>query len=316
MIPGRVLDRIAAHLCSTKSLEQVVRPAIADLQKEYADGGLAESALRRLWTLGRGYIAVMEVIVMCMLDPASLSRDDRRALVRTFSWITACVLAAAVSLIVLALARIAYVGTGFVAHVGYVAPQALPLALPIGLALGIASGTNGVVLSLRTRTVIVLAALAASVIAFGTIGWKMPEANESYRQALYHAQGDRNVSMKGPSEMTFSELRDLSILARASGDSETTRRVDWHYHVRPALALASVVLALFAIVLSGWPAGTRKVTVSTACVLYIVLLSVGESLTFEGLPPMAGAWLPNVTFAAATFFLWPKSGSATSAEAL
>ncbi len=118
MIPGRALHRLASRICSAKTLEQVVTPAIADLQREYADGGLDQSALRRLWTLGRGYIAVMEVIGMCALNPASMSRDDRRYLIRTFSWITACVLAAAVSLIVLALAQIAYVGTGFITHVG------------------------------------------------------------------------------------------------------------------------------------------------------------------------------------------------------
>ncbi len=175
--------------------------------------------------------------------------------------------------------------------------------------MGIAFGTNGVVWSLRMRAVILLAALVASVIAFGTIGWVMPEANESYRQALYRVQGGRDVWMKGPGEMTFGELRQLSSLARASGDPETTRRADWHYHVRPALALASVVFTLFAIVLNAWPAGTRRVTVSAACVLYVLLLFVGESLTFDGLPPMAAAWLPNVIFAAVTFFMWPRSSS-------
>ena len=36
MIPGRALHRLAARLCSAKTLERVVEPAIADLQKEYA----------------------------------------------------------------------------------------------------------------------------------------------------------------------------------------------------------------------------------------------------------------------------------------
>ena len=36
MIPGRMLHRLAARICSAKTLERVVEPAIADLQKEYA----------------------------------------------------------------------------------------------------------------------------------------------------------------------------------------------------------------------------------------------------------------------------------------
>ena len=36
MIPGRILHRLAAAVCSAKTLERVVEPAIADLQKEHA----------------------------------------------------------------------------------------------------------------------------------------------------------------------------------------------------------------------------------------------------------------------------------------
>ena len=34
MMPGRTLHRLAAHICSAKTLEHVVEPAIADLQKD------------------------------------------------------------------------------------------------------------------------------------------------------------------------------------------------------------------------------------------------------------------------------------------
>src|SRR5688500_2942938 len=34
MLPGRLLHRLAAHICSTNTLERVVEPAIADLQNE------------------------------------------------------------------------------------------------------------------------------------------------------------------------------------------------------------------------------------------------------------------------------------------
>ena len=47
MIPGRVLHRLAARLCCAKTLEHVVEPAIADLQKEYA--------VRRAECVARGF---------------------------------------------------------------------------------------------------------------------------------------------------------------------------------------------------------------------------------------------------------------------
>jgi hypothetical protein len=59
MIPGGALHRLAGRMCSAKTLERVVEPAIADLQREYADGTGDRSALARLWALRGGYIAVL-----------------------------------------------------------------------------------------------------------------------------------------------------------------------------------------------------------------------------------------------------------------
>jgi lipopolysaccharide export LptBFGC system permease protein LptF len=312
MIPGGALHRLAGRMCSAKTLERVVEPAIADLQREYADGTGDRSALARLWALRGGYIAVLEVIFMCAVDLLPVTREDRKALIRTVSWAAGGVVSALAGLIVLGLAQIAYVGLSFLTHVGYVIPQALPLALPIGLTFGIAFGLNGVVVSHRTRKVVLLAALVASAAAFGTIGWVMPQANESYRQALDHARSGRDVWAKGPDEMTFGELRQLSSHARDSGHLEMARSVDWHYHVRPALSLASVVLALFALVLSAWHAGALRAVAMAACAMYFLLLFVGHMLTFDGLPPIAGAWLPNVLFAVATYFMWSRPSSVQS----
>jgi hypothetical protein len=38
MMPGRTLHRLATLICDAKSLGRVVEPAIADLQKEHAQG--------------------------------------------------------------------------------------------------------------------------------------------------------------------------------------------------------------------------------------------------------------------------------------
>ncbi len=59
MVPGRALHRLAARICGDKTLERIVEPAIADMQKEYACSGRAS---RRVWALLTGYVAIWEGI--------------------------------------------------------------------------------------------------------------------------------------------------------------------------------------------------------------------------------------------------------------
>ena len=80
MIPGRALHRVAAALCSAKTLERAVEPAIADLQREY--GIVAGNTVSRLWVLITGYGAILKVIVICALSVSIETDDERRALRR------------------------------------------------------------------------------------------------------------------------------------------------------------------------------------------------------------------------------------------
>src|SRR5688572_29540065 len=83
MMPGRTLHRLATHICSAKTLERVVEPAIADLQKEFAG---AERMSRRAWVLLNGYFAILKVIAVCALNVSSTTRDERQALSRAVAW--------------------------------------------------------------------------------------------------------------------------------------------------------------------------------------------------------------------------------------
>ena len=92
MMPGRTLHRLAARLCSERSLERNVEPAIADLQKENVDTRLGSLA-RRAQVLLLGYAGVLEVIAMTALEMSSPVENERQALLRTFFWaatVTAC----------------------------------------------------------------------------------------------------------------------------------------------------------------------------------------------------------------------------------
>ena len=69
IIPGRTLYRLAAFVCSDKSLRQAVEPAIADFQQEYS------IAPRNVWIRARiltgGYAAIAEGIAMCAFPPVA-----------------------------------------------------------------------------------------------------------------------------------------------------------------------------------------------------------------------------------------------------
>ncbi len=293
MIPGRTLHRLAACVCSAKMLERIVEPAIADLQNEYAEAP-ANARLSKVSVLVSGYAAVLEVMAMAALEMPAVA-NERRVLMRTFLWAAGVTASAAGLLIVLTLAQTAYVSTTFLNHVAYVTPQALPIAIPIGLTLGIAFGLNGGAVSHRTRKVVLLAALLASAISFGTLEWVMPAANQSYRQAMYRAWGGRGMVTKGSNEMTLAELRGESNIARGQGEPGKARWLEWNYHLRWALSCATLVLAVFAFALMR-RGGTRRAVVMAACVMYFILLFMGEVAIAEGLPPILGAWLPNLTF--------------------
>ena len=64
-IPGRGLHHLAARVCSPKTLERIVEPAIADLQTEYAQARTSSAGRAR--ALITGYTAILQVIAMCAL---------------------------------------------------------------------------------------------------------------------------------------------------------------------------------------------------------------------------------------------------------
>ena len=67
--------------------------------------------------------------------------------------------------------------------------------------------------------VILLAALLASIVSFGTIGWIMPAGNQAWRESIAQEKGIEAPLIKGPSEMSFSELDRQSAVAAAAGNT-------------------------------------------------------------------------------------------------
>jgi hypothetical protein len=325
MIPGRMLHRLAAHICSAKTLEFSVEPAIADLQCELFSVD-QRSVFRRVTVLAGGYAAILKVITMCALSVSVATDDDRRAILRTMAW-SLTLTVAVTGLLMLPPLSIVEGRLSSIFLAGLI-PQAVPLAIPIGLTFGIAFGMAGRTASRGITRVILLSALLASLVSFVTLAWVMPAGNEAFRESIAQTLGVTVPLTKGPNEMTFSELDREATIALAAGNVRRAGDYAWSFHLRFALSAASVVLAGFLLATAVRAVATRALIALIACFAYWVLIYVGEGLAvyspiapaFAGtIPVFVGAWLPNIALIATAILIvtWRSSrlrGSPTLAR--
>ena len=296
MIPGRTLHRLAALVCSAKSLERIVEPAIADLQRE-----------RRFMAIITSYPAVLRVIAICAFDVSSTTNDDCRAVIRTLMWTFALTIAMTMLLVLPPLSihpeLNEWGGTALLV------PQALPLAIPIGLAFGIAFGLSARV-SMSLVKVILAGAAVASLLSFGTFAWLIPAANQAFREltvAALQAKGYDGAPVtvqKGLSELTLSELRRETSDAASHGELRRARTYSRAFHFRFSLGAAALALAACLLAIPIDRRIARGLLAFAACFVYWALIYVGEFAVRRGyLWPIAGAWLPNVFLAAVAMFV-------------
>ena len=195
MTPGRMLHHLAGFVCSEKSLERIVEPALADLQRE-----------QRFLAVVTSYFAVLRVIVICALDVSVTTNDDLRALMRTLLWAFALTIATTMLLVLPPLSIHPELkdwgGTALLV------PQALPLAIPIGLALGIAFGLSARV-SMSLVKVILAGAAVVSLLSFATFVWLIPAANQAFRELTVSALQAKGYD--GPPVTARKGLNDDSV---------------------------------------------------------------------------------------------------------
>ena len=301
MIPGRTLHRIASLVCSPETLDRVVEPAIADLQKEYesaADGN------RRVWALLTGYSAVLKVIAVCALSVSSTTPDEHEVLRKTLAWSAGWV--AAISTLLMLPPLLDSSMRRWDAALALV-PQAMPLAIPMGIAIGIAFG-----LSARPERNVVkvalLGAVIASALSFAILAWVMPATNHAFRQMAIRELRvgglEREFMLqKGHNEMTLAELRREEASFAAAGQIRLPRQFAFAFHVRFALAVGTLVLASLLLAAPFNHRGARGLIAFAASFGYVAMLYTGETLAVShgALPPIVGAWLPNVVLTAIAF---------------
>jgi Lipopolysaccharide export system permease LptF/LptG len=298
MIPGQKLHRLATRICSAKTLERVVEPAIADLQKEYC-GVATGRVFLRAWILFVGYCAALRVMVACALSVSIGSDAERRALVSTLAWSVGMLVVIAVLLILPPFFWLYEIGEWYA--VATVVPQTVPLAIPLGVAFGMAFGLCARP-TVNTSKVVLVGALAASVLSFAFLAWGMPAGNQAFRQITFRAlkargyQGPITIP-KGHSEMTLSELRGQIAHFSAVGEPRVARQFVRSFHLRFSIAAATLALASVLLAAPVNHRGLRGLLAFTVCFGYWVLMFAGDLGSNSGyVSPPVGAWLPNIVF--------------------
>jgi hypothetical protein len=295
-IPGRALHRIAARFCPAETLERVIEPAIADLQKEHRDAAL-EPRLRRARVLAAGYVAIWKVLAISGCQTFGVCPAERQQLRRTFAISAGAVVATTPLVLIPPLVGVWQLIE--LEDLMLLVPQAVPLAVPIGAAVGLAFGMPG---PLRRAACLrlVLAAVVCSAAMLAMMNWVMPMTNQSFRQNVFTAMGNEGLVMRGFNEMT---LRELARESRAAGlqNANRAREAGWYHHTRWSLSLATLAIAALTLSARRRAGSAAKTLFALTPFVYGLVMFAGERLVMGGIaPPYIGAWLPTVVFGAAT----------------
>lgn len=322
--PGERFRALAARVCDAQTMTRLIDPAVADLQREYAEAATTHAGVwRRRRVLCGGYIALLKVAMVVASSqslralvslrphrsplragPQSLvawSEDRPRAVPRM---LTCGLIVSVAATALFELPMIVAFWTSGAAHrlllVWYSVPQALPIGVTVGFVLGVLYGLGGRAPSRRTAIVVLAGALLWSAVSFVAITRIVPRSNLAFRQLL-----ETTEVRKGANELTSPELRQR--LGR--GEAETRlllgrndqRSLAVLYHTRDAFSCAALVLSLLMFGAFHWRTSARMAFGFAACLIYVsYFFWLTDDLAparLLALSPPAAAWLPNVVVA-------------------
>jgi len=290
---------IAARLCSARTMERLIDPALTDIQIEYRNAIAQGRVWRSRWIRMAGYVAFVKAIALYGYERTlrGWSADDSRAFARTLGLSTAAFLVTA--LLLISPPAVRGVPTNLLR---YLIPQALPLAMPVGVALGVFCGLGGRVIPFRLKEAVLALALACSGGSLVTTMWILPAANQAFRVSVAGQLSGKQVTLTtGPSEMPIGELRRRVDALAQSGRTRAARTTAFAYYMRGALPCAPFVLALFALSVMPRRPVRRWIlaaAASGACLsYYLFLLAADFAARRTLLPVVAFVWLPNLVFA-------------------
>ena len=307
--PGDRLRALAAWLCTPRSVERFIDPAVADLQYEHAGALRSGSPWRARWIVAAGMCRLVQVLAVQIVSGSQC--DDSREGASAFGAATVAAfvtLGLTTLLTALMLSHIANLLTSaheWLALSTPLVPAAMPVALPVGVGLGVfvlAQGSAG-----RPTTAHVLGvALVCALAMFVMVGWITPTTNDWFRREAAYAYGiSPSRLQRGTAEMTVAELwRGVPKDLRIGG--EGLYRAAVQLHSRFAIPFSPAVFALLSLTLQRrrlvWP--TAFFALAACGFLAIYVVSPPLLRAFDTTPALLVAWLPNAAVLLMTLVAW------------
>ena len=304
---GETLRRLAIWLCSARTVDRLIDPAVGDFRIEVAEALRQGNAWRHRRVLLAGYLALVKVgasaiaaDVIGSLGPWTV--EERSALARA-----KLIFVPAVVLVTLAL-EVLYFGVlparsvwNYAVLMTLLIPAMLPISVPTAYAFGLAYAVPGQLWSRRLAARALVVAILCGGAVFANVAWVSPESNQRFRETV----SQRPVA-RGENELTLEGLRRRRAEYQQLGRTGAAdlRRTDFLYHQRWTMAAASAVLAVFAMAIGvgslrrRWQLGLG---VLAAGVVYGELHVAGAmAVKASVLPPVSAAWLPNAVLLASS----------------
>ena len=292
-LPGTRLRGVAARLFDAHTLERLIDPVIADLQRERADALRQGQPWRARAICAAGYVAFVKVAAIAasrgsVLAVRDAARADDRAIGRTVLFSLAATFAITAVFVCPPLSHYGRVGD-LPRLVWYLLPGQLAVGAPMGVVFGILAGLRGRLATTRVRRAIASLAILCTVAMIVNVGWLMPEGNQAFREFF---AGER--ILRGTNELTFGQLAATNMS---------------QFHARLSLAFAPLTLALFCLGVARVRRGrygaimTAMFGLATCLGYYVLMDNFRRHGADDLLPAAVSAWMPNVAFLAAAWLL-------------
>jgi hypothetical protein len=305
--PGNQLRSFAARWCCAETMERMIDPLIADLQREHAEAVRSRRIWKSRWIQIAGWVAFGKVIalcaVACLTSQEEWTPEDRKSLTR----------AAVIGVITVVVITVLLVSASpedipkVLMHPSpkrffFLAPYPFVAGIVLGATLGIVLGLGGRALSRRLVAAAIGIALVCSVIVFIDVGWVAPAAHVAYRMTV----GGSDPTRLDIGEASLGALRQKIDQVRrefADAPSGFLAALSFDYHQRVALSFSPLVFTLFALIMAGcfrrrWLLG---MAVCAAFLVYGWLVIVVRPWYLQPwnlrAPAFAAAWLPNAAMA-------------------
>jgi hypothetical protein len=307
---GETFRRLATWLCSARTIDRLIDPAVGDFRIEVAEARLQGNGWHYRRVLVAGYLGLMKVSacavgadIIAPLGPWTV--EERSALVRaTLIFVPTAILATLALELLYYRAFLAGSVSNYALLMTLLVPGMVPISVPAAYAFGLAYAVPGSLWSRRLAALALGVATLCGAALLANMAWVAPESNQRFRETVLQRPVER-----GENELSLKGLRQRRAeYRRIEPAGAEARRADFLYQQRWTTAAAAVLLAVFAMavgVCSRRPRWQLGLAVLAAGAVYEELHGAGLlAVQASVLSPVAAAWLPNAVLLASSALIF------------